>query len=147
MGGGDEDWLAWAATSPGSTALHIVPTRLDLDGVRLYVDESATPLNPNGAVHGGIVAAICDQAISLAIMRRMPGGRAIVTGTLNLEYLRPALPRLEVTAWVDRVARSLVFARAEIRSAGALTTLATGTFVPVEIPLWAPDDVDRGVGG
>lgn len=132
VGGGDDEWLAWAAISPGSTALRIVPTCVDLDGARLYLDESATPLNPNGAVHGGMVAAICDQAISLAVMRQMPAGRAIVTGTLNVEYLRPAIPRLEVTAWVDRITRSLVFARAEVRSAGSLAALGTGTFVPVE---------------
>ncbi|UIX31964.1 PaaI family thioesterase [Streptomyces sp. GQFP] len=125
-----DEWLTWMAENPGCVAYAMTP--LDVgDGVAVVeVTRSVVPLNPNGAVHGGLLAAIADQAGALAILPKLEPGVSAVTGTLHLEYFRPARLPLTVESRVARFARSLVFVDVTITSGGQVTTAAHGTWVP-----------------
>ena len=65
--------------------------------------------------HGGIVAALLDEAMGWATV--LPGGRFTYTVELTVRYRLPVPTGepLEVTGWVTRHTRRLSFAAAEIR--------------------------------
>ncbi|REJ77085.1 MAG: PaaI family thioesterase [Acidobacteria bacterium] len=68
--------------------------------------------------HGGIVAALLDEAMGWATILR--GGRFSFTGELQVRYLRPApigVP-LRVEAWVERHNRRMGFAAARLSARG-----------------------------
>ena len=83
-----------------------------------------------GVAHGGWVAAALDEVLGhLGPLN----GALTVTGTLTVEYLRPApiLHALEVCAWVDRVEGRRWYLEAEMTLAatGARLARAHGIFV------------------
>lgn len=127
-------WKAWAQASAGTPALGL-EVREIADGLAVAdIRDSITPLNPNGAVHGGLVAAIIDQIGSLATVTRVPAGHGLATCTLNVEYLRPAKLPLVAVGRVVRSSRSVIFTHIEVRSGGDVAASASGTWLPKPYP-------------
>lgn len=50
--------------------------------------------NPNGAVNGGTVVAAADQIMGAVCMRMSEQGQLPATGSLHIQFHRPALPPL-----------------------------------------------------
>jgi acyl-coenzyme A thioesterase PaaI-like protein len=68
-----------------------------------------SPFNPNGAVHGGIVAAVSDGAIGSVFMRSVDPGLLPATANLAVQYHLPAILPLTFDTQIIRQGKSLVF--------------------------------------
>lgn len=106
------------------TGAHDAETEFRLDGTSLP--------NPNGSVHGGVLAAALDQALAIATMRTMEVGFLPNTATMNVQYLRPALPPLRLCSRVTKPGRAITFAHAEVYARdGRLCATADGSFAMI----------------
>jgi uncharacterized protein (TIGR00369 family) len=83
------------------------------------------------AVHGGVLAAIADFAVTTAIVTQLPAGADVVTADLHTTFLR-SIPidrrRYECVGRVVHLGRSQANATADIRSPDGhihVTALAT----------------------
>lgn len=135
------DWLAWrdwAARQPTLGAFGIEDATFADGRVTASIRSLSTPLNPNGAVHGGLVAAALDQIGALASLTRAPADHGVLTCTLGIEYLRPAILPLTGIGQVQRSSSSLVFTRIELSSRGKVCAAASGTWLPKEYPVGTP---------
>jgi len=76
-------------------------------------------------VHGGIIATLLDEIMAHAVLHFVGQG---VTGSLNIRFRSksPTDETLEIAGWVDRIKRTVVEARGEIRLASDQTLLAQG---------------------
>lgn len=113
-GGSPDDWRAWAEGLHASQVMGLSCELAEEGHVRVVLTESNWPLNPNGAVHGGMVAAWADQCFGLVGSTAVSEGHVPATATLTVEYLRPALPPLTFDARVDRTGRSLAFVSVDV---------------------------------
>jgi uncharacterized protein (TIGR00369 family) len=75
----------------------------------VVLERSIWPLNPNGAVHGGLVLAAADHIMGMAAMSTMEPGQICATATLGSQFLRPAMAPLLFDASVERAGRTLAF--------------------------------------
>jgi uncharacterized protein (TIGR00369 family) len=132
FGQADEAWQAWADGHPVSAAIGLVCTGVGEDWVTCALARTGLP-NPNGAVNGGVLAAILDQALALASLRAMRDGSLPNTTNMQVQFLRPAMAPLSVRAWVTKGGRALFFTRAEIHDRdGLVCTTGDGTFAVLE---------------
>jgi uncharacterized protein (TIGR00369 family) len=91
---------------------------------------SPWPANPNGAVHGGLVAACADQCMGVVAVSVLDECRRPATATMNVEYQRPAMPPLSFEARVGRVGRTLQFVSVDVRDGrGRLAARVSGAMV------------------
>lgn len=56
------------------------------------LDPGPEHTNPDGVVHGGIVATLLDSAMTCSILTRLPAGRFATTLELSVRYVRPVPP-------------------------------------------------------
>jgi hypothetical protein len=83
---------------------------------------------PPSCVHGGVIAAVYDQLLSLAGMACAAGGP---TATLTVQFRRPTplhVP-LRFEAWVERLEGRKVFTRGTCHAGGELLSESDGLFV------------------
>lgn len=124
----DEDWRAWADvySTFASAGLRCVTMRgreatFEFDGTPF-------PLNPNGAVNGGIVALAVDQIMGVMGARIAPTGSLPVTATLTVHYHAPAVQPLRLEAVALHAGRNLQTIEVAVHdSRGRRCTTATGT--------------------
>ena len=91
------------------------------------VDAVDEHLNPNGAVHGGLLATMIDVAMGTAVATT--GGQSPVTVSLAVTYLEPGRPgRLEARARVLKRGKRLMVVEAEVVQEGDVVADALGTF-------------------
>lgn len=87
-----------------------------------------------GYVHGGIIAALLDEAMSWAVIAATK--RLMVTARMELSFRAPVPvgERLVIRGWVEEDRGRLVRARAELRKGGSEQRLAeaSGTFLRVQ---------------
>jgi acyl-coenzyme A thioesterase PaaI-like protein len=78
--------------------------------------------------HGGIVSAIFDELLGVAVMA---AGRGGYTGRLTVNFRKPTpiRQRLDLRAWVDSADGRKITARGEIRADGVVTADAEGLFI------------------
>jgi uncharacterized protein (TIGR00369 family) len=80
-------------------------------------------------MHGGVVAALVDAAMSQAVRSTIPPGSAVATITMTLNYMAPAFGELTCKGAVVRGGKSVAFAEAEvIDSKGSTVCRASATF-------------------
>jgi uncharacterized protein (TIGR00369 family) len=92
--------------SPGMSSLAIRCEALEHGWARCVLEPPADALNPNGAVNGGWLAALADQAGSLAATSgRARQGDYLSTVTLSVHFMRAATV-LPVVAEAQVVSRS-----------------------------------------
>jgi len=127
-GGSPGDWRAWAENLPTSRVMGLVCEIAEEGHVRAVLNDAHWPLNPNGAVHGGMVAAWADHCFGLVASTALSRGQVPATATLTAEFLRPALPPLTFDARVDRAGRTLAFISVDVYDkAERLCAKAVGT--------------------
>lgn len=107
---------------------HIEPA--DGDEALVRMDVPAALMSPFGQVHGGVIAALFDTGLAMAIARRLSGGDRLATHNLNVSYVAfTREQRLFCRARVLSVRRSVAVAEGEVTSAaGELVAKAVGTF-------------------
>jgi acyl-coenzyme A thioesterase 13 len=101
--------------------------------ISLHIDESHT--NPTGAMHGGVVTTLMDEAVGavIASVRGLDAMRAAPHSTvdMNVSFLAAARPGddLVVEGRVLKIGRSVAFAEAEAKRRGEDRLVAKGRFV------------------
>jgi len=132
---GEESWPAPAEDSglapiaERTTGARLVDSR---DGrVTLTAESGPTVRNSYGAMQGGVLALLAEQAISACLLRSAPPLRRADTMELHVSYLRgvrPDQPAVEVTALAEHAGRRFALARASGRdTAGRLVIAAVGS--------------------
>lgn len=79
--------------------------------------ESAWALNPNGAVHGGLVFAAADHCMGVAAFAAQQPGRPVATVSLTVNYHAPAMLPITLEATVSRRTRTVTFVELTARAA------------------------------
>lgn len=94
----DETWLAWANDWATLRASNLACTRISAASADFVLEETSFPLNPNGAVNGGMVSLAADQAMGVLAIRTASTGTHPVTAVLQAHFHRPAYPPLHFHA-------------------------------------------------
>ncbi|HEX6388095.1 MAG TPA: PaaI family thioesterase [Solirubrobacteraceae bacterium] len=125
-------WRTWADGHPVSVAMGLVCADADADSVTMTLAEPPLP-NPNGSMHGGMLAAALDQALAFASLRAMPDGALPNTASMHVQYLRPALAPLTLRARVMKTGQAMIFVRGEVEDReGRVCTTGDATFAVIE---------------
>lgn len=90
----DETWLAWANEWATLRASNLACTRISAASADFVLEETSFPLNPNGAVNGGMVSLAVDQVMGVLAIRTASTGTHPVTAVLQVHFHRPAYPPL-----------------------------------------------------
>jgi uncharacterized protein (TIGR00369 family) len=129
-GGTADQWREYSDALPVSVEMGLRCTEVERGRAVFAVEGSCWPLNPSGAVHGGLVAAIADQCLGMAALTVLADGQQPATATMTTEFQRPARAPLTVEAEVTKAGRTLVFVSVLVRdAAGRVCTRVTGTAV------------------
>jgi uncharacterized protein (TIGR00369 family) len=121
-------YLSWERVYfPNFVGIELEELRTDYARMRLRHRPELD--QPAGVVHGGAVAALIDTVVVPAIASGYDERPRMLTVTMNVQYLG-AVVREDAVAegWVERRGRSIVFCRAEVRTAPD-KVVATGTLV------------------
>jgi acyl-coenzyme A thioesterase PaaI-like protein len=106
------------------------PIRMWRDGeaVRGEAVFSPTYAGPPNSVHGGIIAAVFDELLSMANVIK---GAAGFTGTLTVRYHRKTPLNTPVELWAENIRNDgrKQLSRAEMRVDGEVTASAEGLFI------------------
>ena len=123
------------APGPGDTPsfMDVLGFHLELADEReavLRMDVPRALMSPFGQVLGGMIAALFDTGLAVAIARHLGAGERIATHNLNVTYVAfTREPRLFCRARALSVRRSVAVAEGEVTSpAGELIAKAVGTF-------------------
>jgi uncharacterized protein (TIGR00369 family) len=86
--------------------------------------------NSRGLLHGGVIAALADNAMGLSCVASMPAPHGLVTVSLTVDYVGTAKMGqwLQVEPRVLRMGKSMGFADALISADGATIARASATF-------------------
>ncbi len=112
----------WAGTELVSFAPGVVTIRMPL---------KPHHLNPQGIVHGGVLAGILDTACGMSLRSLLPRDRSHRTVQISITYLKPGRSgTLSATGRAVHKGRSLGYSEAEVRDdAGRLLARAAATFM------------------
>ncbi|MFJ9390449.1 PaaI family thioesterase [Nocardioides sp. NPDC101246] len=94
----DVAWRDWVNSYPTFLASGLRCVEMGERKARFGLDETLFPLNPNGAVNGGVVALAVDQAMGALSARVTPTGATPVTANLQVQYHAPAFPEITMDA-------------------------------------------------
>jgi uncharacterized protein (TIGR00369 family) len=124
----DEAWIAWADTYPTFVNAGLRCITMDRTTATFEFTGTPFPLNPNGAVNGGIVALAVDQVMGVMGARIAPTGSMPVTAVLQANYHSPAIEPLRMEATAIHSGRNLQTIEVVVHdSRGRRCTTATGT--------------------
>jgi acyl-coenzyme A thioesterase PaaI-like protein len=125
----DEDaWKDWLNHHPVYRESQLTCTTMGLEEATFLMDGSSLPLNPNGAVNGGVIAMACDHVLGALGMRVVPTGRLPATATLNVLYHAPAYPPLGLRATLLNAGQNMLAIRVEAQgSDDRVCSTAAGT--------------------
>ena len=89
------------------------------DYTRLRLPWKASLRQPEGVMHGGVIAAVIDTSVVPSILAHYDTHPRMATVHLGVQYLRPVIESDVVAeGWVEHRGRSMVYCRAEVRSVG-----------------------------
>jgi uncharacterized protein (TIGR00369 family) len=127
-GGEPAEWITWVENQHITDMIGMRCVQAEPGRVTIIVEASPWPLNPNGAVHGGLVLAWADHCFGMVGMTTAEPGQMPATATLTAEFVRPAIPPLTYEARVDRSGRTLTFISVNVHNAlGGLCAKVSGT--------------------
>ena len=121
-------------SDPGPFLAHVGPLYIrngDDGGPVLGLCAADEHCNAAGAVHGGLLASLCDSACGQTIRARADGGIAgAVTISLTVDYLAPARPGdwLEARTEVEKLGARLAFADCSVTANGREVVRARAVF-------------------
>jgi uncharacterized protein (TIGR00369 family) len=101
------------------------------DGVTVDLPLRDEFLNGNGVLHGGVIAAIADEAAWHALVHAHQGHREMTTTELKVNYLRPiAGKKVVARAYVLRAGKTLSVTRVDLFDAHRrLSAIAIVTYM------------------
>jgi uncharacterized protein (TIGR00369 family) len=97
-GGDTDEWISWANDLPFCRDLGLRCVEFGDTSAVFVMERPALTPNPNGAVNGGIVAAAADQVMGAVTLRMSRRGMLPATGSLHIQFHRPALAPLTLRA-------------------------------------------------
>jgi uncharacterized protein (TIGR00369 family) len=102
----------------------------------LEMDLRPHHFNPQGIVHGGIITAVADTSIGLALRSRLPVGLTHRTAQLNVHFLAKGEGnRLVGHGRAVHLGQRMGYGEAEVLDGdGRLLARATGTFIVLPAP-------------
>jgi uncharacterized protein (TIGR00369 family) len=105
-------------------------SRKDAGIVRIGFRAGEAHANSRGFVHGGMIAALADNAMGLSCGETLGAGSSLVTVSLALDFLGVAElgQWVEIAPTVNRAGSTLCFAEALITADGAPCAKAHATF-------------------
>ena len=107
--------LHFYATSPHHRAIGLKSVVADADKavMKIAYDPRFVGNPDTGALHGGIVTTLLDSTGALAVLARVPAGTAVATLDLRIDYLRPAIPKLDLIgeSHCFRITPNIAFSR------------------------------------
>lgn len=102
------------------------------DGVTIECELKEFYFNPDGSLHGGVIATIADEAVWFAIEERFASSRFTTTTELKVNYLRAvtASKRVLARARLLKAGKTLCVGSVELLDdRGALCAFATVTYM------------------
>lgn len=113
--------------------MRLVDLKQDEQWVRMDFDVSPSFANPTGAVQGGFIAAMMDEAMSTAVIIASNVTMTAPTLEMKTSYLRRLMPgKATVEARILRLGRSAAFMEADCFDAdGVLVARASATAIPM----------------
>lgn len=121
-------------TDPGPFLAQVGPLYVRTsgdDGPVLGLCAAGEHRNASGAVHGGLLASLCDSACGQAIRARADDAiSGAVTISLTIDYLAPAEPGdwLEARTKVEKLGARLAFADCSVTANGRQVVRARAVF-------------------
>ena len=105
-------------------------SRPTVDAVVLGLIAAEPHANSRGFVHGGLIAALADNAMGLSCGRHLENASGLVTVGMSIDYLASARlgQWLEFTTNFVKAGKSLAFAQMMITADGAPVARANATF-------------------
>ena len=113
--------------------MRLVEVEQDAKRIRMAFDVSESFANPTGAVQGGFITAMLDEAISTCIIIASNVTMTAPTLEMKTSYLRRLMPgKAFVDARIVKLGRSAAFSEAECFDAdGKLVATASATALPM----------------
>jgi acyl-CoA thioesterase len=102
------------------------------DGVTIECPLKPFFFNPDGTLHGGMIATVADEAVWFAMEQRLNGSRNSTTVELKVNYLRGAKETsvLRARAKLVKSGKTLCVGTVEMNDErGALCAIATVTYM------------------
>ncbi|MFD8098501.1 PaaI family thioesterase [Nocardia fluminea] len=122
-------WKDWADAIPAVSSMALECTEVSQGHAAMRMAASPWPPNPNGAVHGGLVAAAADHVGGLAAVTQVSLTGLPATAALSGQYIRPAFAPLTFDARVVNAGRTVVFVHIEVTNHdGQLCSFFTGSW-------------------
>jgi len=126
---------------PVATLLGMDCTLVEDGHVRFTADAALKLTNPQGTIHGGIIATLLDTAMTCAIFTKLPDGKSCTTTDMSVQFVRPLAPDdgvMTADGYVLNVGKTRATARAELtNAAGKLCAYATSGAAIIEMDLGA----------
>ncbi|MCC7071647.1 MAG: PaaI family thioesterase [Deltaproteobacteria bacterium] len=123
--------LKSAATAPGHFPAHLGIEVEDAVPGRIVCTLAVRPehLTPVvGVVHGGVLAALVDHTLSIAVYPLVEVGKWVATVEFKINYLGSVREGvLRATGSVERLGKRVAVVRVEVENDGAPVALAQGT--------------------
>jgi uncharacterized protein (TIGR00369 family) len=129
------------AAMPINAALGIEFARRSPGRAELSMPAREDQLQPDGVLHGGVLATLADTAAVYSIFPDLPEGRSITSIDFRLDFLRPVRPGdgpVTAAAEVIKVGRSVATAEVSLTQAGRLVARGTFVYLVLELPADAP---------
>ena len=113
--------------------MRLVEVEQDKMRVRMEFDVSPSFSNPTGAIQGGFIAAMMDEAMSSCVIIASNVTMTAPTLEMKTSYLNRLMPgKASVEARVQKLGRSAAFMEAECYDAdGKLVAKASATAIPM----------------
>jgi uncharacterized protein (TIGR00369 family) len=116
--------------SPATDPWEPLYSRLRPDGVDLAVEIRAAHCNARGILHGGVLAALCDNAMGLSLATTLAEKPSIVTVNLAVDYLGSAKigDLVLIEPRIIRAGGTLGFCDSLVKAGDKLVARANATF-------------------
>ena len=113
--------------------MRLIEVEQDAKRVRMEFDVSPSFANPTGAIQGGFIAAMMDEAMSTCVIIASNVTMTAPTLEMKTSYLRRLMPgKAHVDARILKMGRAAAFMEAECFDAdGKLVAKATATAIPM----------------
>lgn len=113
--------------------MRLIEVEQDAKRVRMEFDVSPSFANPTGAIQGGFIAAMMDEAMSTCVIIASNVTMTAPTLEMKTSYLRRLMPgKAHVEARILKMGRAAAFMEAECVDAdGKLVAKATATAIPM----------------
>ena len=105
-------------------------SRRTADAVIIGLRLAEPHTNSRGLIHGGLIAALADNAMGLSCGVKLADGPRLVTVSLAVDYIGTAAigQWLAVESEVIKTGGTLCFAQCRVTADGAVISRANGTF-------------------